>query len=187
MSGLNAIEMSSLLRPRRNHVYRRTYPRPDTHEPEGTRCPHHPARRSTRRTHSGRGRTAARQKHPADTAYLATTPDRRRCRPRPRITGQTFQPPVRPPTPPGRPCRLPTTLCRLRTYLRQREVGPGRLACRPADAPPLADRRRAVATLPPPRPASQSPPTPGLLGRVGADGRLDPRLAGGTRRGHGAF
>src|SRR5215472_48815 len=63
MSDLNAIEMSSLLRPRRSHVYERTFPGPDTPEPEGTRCPQDHARRPTRRTHPGRGRTPARQKH----------------------------------------------------------------------------------------------------------------------------
>ena len=46
----------------------------------------------------------------------------------------------------------------------------------------LAARRGAVAAATAPRPASQSAAAPRLLRRVGADGCVDPRLAGGTRR-----
>ena len=80
---------------------------------------------------------------------------------------------------------LPPTLRRLRPHLRLREAGrggPGRL---PPDAASLAARRGPVAAAAPPRPAPQPPTAPRLLRRVGADGRLDPRLAGGPRRGRG--
>src|SRR6516164_9142840 len=148
MSGLNAIEMSSLPRPRRNHVYRRAYPRPDTPEPERTRCPQDHARRPQRPTHA------------------------RRRRPHPPPAWTALQPSARPTTAAGRPGRLPPTLRRFWPYLRQREAGP-RGTIRPTpDVASLVDRRRLVAAATPPRPASPSSPAPVLLRRVSADGCL---------------
>src|SRR5437588_206083 len=77
MSGLNAIEMSSLPRPRRSHGYRRAYPRPDPHEPEGARCPEGPARRPRRRALASRGRPPARQEHAPGAPPAAQAPGRR--------------------------------------------------------------------------------------------------------------
>ena len=55
MSGLNAVEMSSLPQTRRTYVYRVQRRRPDSHEPRGTRSFARPARRAGRPTYPGGG------------------------------------------------------------------------------------------------------------------------------------
>src|SRR6266404_2175559 len=146
MSGLNAIEMSSLRPARRTYVYRVQRRRPDCYEPTGTRSLTRPAFGSGRTTHPSRGGAAVAAERPPGTAPAATSATRGRCRPGPR--------PARPALQPSQGCQaategspdLPQGVPRLRPHLCRGETGrtgPGGVGRYPAS---LAAGRGPVAT-----------------------------------------
>src|ERR1700719_3538300 len=185
MSGLNAIEMSSLPRARRSHDCCTFFRRPDRDEPTRTGSPQGSAERAGRPALPSPSRPPAAPHPPASSPAGAALPSGRRRRPRSRPAGPAFQSAVRPPVPPARPPHVPETLPRLRADPGQREaggLGPDRLPRHPT---PLAARGGPVAPPPPPRPAPLPPPTPRLFRRVGPDRHLDPRVDRAPRRGDG--
>ncbi len=91
MSGLNAVEMSSLPQTRRTYVYRVQRRRPDSHEPRGTRSFARPARRAGRPTYPGGG-CALVAAHSSPCPPIAAAPANRwRCRAHPWPAGPAFQ------------------------------------------------------------------------------------------------
>src|SRR3954464_14749546 len=117
MSGLNAIEMSSLRPARRTNVYRVQRRRPDCYEPTGARSLARPAFGPGRTTHPSRGGAVVTPLRPPGAAPAATPATRGRCGPGPRPAGQVLQPPQGCQTATARPPDLPQGVPRLRPHL----------------------------------------------------------------------
>src|SRR5690242_3225355 len=145
MSGLNAIEMSSLHTARRPCVYRRAKPGPDCDEPEGAgpAQDHGPGVAGAKV--SGGGGSAGGPIGPPDPTDPTQAGAGRRCRPGAWPAGQAFEPAVQgTASPEGSGC-LPAAVRRVRSYLCQREASRSRTGREPGHATPLAAARGSVA------------------------------------------
>src|SRR5437867_9288687 len=94
MSGLNAIEMSSLTQSRRTHAYRRADSGPDCDEPKGTGPAQGHGPGVAGAEDAVRGSSAGGPVGPPDPTDSAEPEGAGRCRPGPWSAGQAFEPEV---------------------------------------------------------------------------------------------